>query len=86
MKILLSNTPQKNLNPREANTLRLFMQNPYGYVSTFEFRKNGIVSPAQSIHQLKKKGAVIERIFKPALDDTGALHNKIAWYRLKGWA
>ncbi|MDG1725880.1 MAG: helix-turn-helix domain-containing protein [Emcibacteraceae bacterium] len=80
----ITTTPTKNLSPREASTLRLLQQNPYGYVSTFEFRKNGVVSPAQSIHKLKKKDFIIERIFKPALDDTGAIHNKVAWYHLKG--
>lgn len=69
----------------QAEVLALFNQSPYKEISTLEFRKEGIASPAQCIAQLKAKGAIIERVLKLAMDESGKWHPRVAFYLFKGW-
>ncbi len=86
--ILKCLTTSKNpikLQPVQSKAITQFFQNKNTFISTFDFRKNGIMSPAQCINKLKTKGAIIQTIKKPAMDESGNLHNRVAHYKLMGW-
>jgi len=74
------------LPPSQAEVISLFNQYPAEYISTFDFRRNGIASPSQRIAQLIAKGAVIDKVLKPAVCESGRMHKRVAWYVLRGWA
>ena len=56
------------------------------YVSTLDFLKNGILSPAAGIARLKRKGVIIETVYQTMIDSSGRVRKKIACYRLVGVA
>lgn len=84
-KNVITVTRTLSLQPLQAEVIKLFNQSPSKCVNTLEFRSAGVASPAQCISQLKSKGAIIEKITKPATDDAGKVHDRIAHYILKGW-
>ncbi|MDI1272343.1 helix-turn-helix domain-containing protein [Polaromonas sp.] len=60
--------------------------NQSGYVSTLDFLKKGILSPAAGIARLKKKGVMFETIFQTITDGSGRIHTGIACYKIVGVA
>ena len=80
-----TNNEDISLQPLQAEVMALFNQNPYNRISTYDFRKSGIGSPAQCIANLKSKGAIIEKELKSATDESGRVHKNVAWYIFKGW-
>ena len=74
------------LPPSQAEVISLFNQYPGKYINTFDFRRNGIASPAQRIAELIMKGAIVDKKLKPAICELGRQHNGVAWYLFKGWA
>jgi hypothetical protein len=73
------------LQPMQAHSVSLFIENAGKSINTFEFHAYGIVSPSQCISQLKAKGAIFEKQTKPAIDNSGKLHKSVAHYSLVGW-
>jgi len=74
-----------SLPPLQAQVFNLLNSNPTTPLSTFELRRHGIASPSQAISKLKNRGIVIERQLRPATDDAGVTHDRVAHYSLKGW-
>lgn len=84
IKTLSSSRNSVTLYPREVASANLLMQAKT--VNTFEFIQNGIASPSGAICTLKKQGAIIEKESKPAIDEAGKQHKRIAHYSLIGWS
>ncbi len=74
-----------SLHSSQSDVISYFKKNPNKYISTFEFRKNGISNPAQRISEIIMLGAIIKKNFAPAIDESGKEHKKVAWYLFKGW-
>jgi hypothetical protein len=74
-----------SLPPLQVQVINLLNRNPTAQVSTFELRRHGIASPSQAISKLKRRGADIERQLRPATDEAGVMHDRVAHYSLKGW-
>ena len=53
-------------------------------ITTYDFRKQGVCSPAGSISRLRKQGHHIETKRKSIVDDFGIKRHRVAEYRLKG--
>jgi hypothetical protein len=84
IKILSSSRNPVTLYPAEAEVINLLMQ--ANTVNTFEFRHSGIATPSGAICTLRNKGAIIEKEVKPAIDEAGKQHKRVAHYSLVGWA
>ena len=74
-----------SLHSSQADVISYFKQNMSRYVSTYEFRKNGISNPAQRISELIILGAIIKKNSAPAIDESGQEHKKVSWYLFQGW-
>ncbi len=73
------------LTPAQGEVMSLFEANQHSTLSTFELRRSGMASPAQTIAQLKAKGALIKTVSRDAVDDSGKLHKRVAHYTFNGW-
>ncbi len=51
-KTILTKSPV-SLHSSQADVISFFKQNPGKYISTYQFRKNGISNPAQRIHPVQ---------------------------------
>ena len=76
---------QLDLSPALVGMVKIFNENPNGYVNTLDFLKEDILSPAAGICRLKDKGAIIEKVTKTIIGDSGRAHKKIACYKIVGW-
>ena len=74
-----------SLHSSQADVISFCKQNAGKFISTYEFRKNGISNPAQRISELIMLGAIINKNTAPAIDESGKEHNKVSWYLFKGW-
>lgn len=83
-KDILTKSPV-SLHSSQAEVVSYFKKNMGRFISTYEFRKNGISNPAQRISELISLGAVIKKKTAPANDESGKEHNKVSWYLFKGW-
>jgi hypothetical protein len=73
------------LSPLLAQVMTLLIEHTGKSISTIELRRHGVATASQCISQLRKKGAFIERQLRPATDDAGVTHDRVAHYSLKGW-
>lgn len=53
-----------------------------GTLNTFHLRDRGFCSPNTLIHKMRAKGLTINTELKPAHDNTGRLHPRVAHYSL----
>ncbi|WP_417706511.1 hypothetical protein [Rheinheimera aquimaris] len=54
--------------------------------NTFDIQRKGIRNPSQVVGQLINLGVIINVDRKPAEDDYGHLHDRIAFYTLVEWS
>ncbi|MFK5894594.1 MAG: helix-turn-helix domain-containing protein [Pseudomonadota bacterium] len=73
------------LKPSQAKVASILYQFMGEYIHTFKFRELGIANPAQRVSELKMAGAVIDTVYKPAIDSAGEAHPKVAYYRFFYW-
>lgn len=74
-----------NLPKSQADVVEFLNINQPNYVSTLDFLKNEVLSPAACIAKLKEKGVIFETIYKTVVDTSGNVHMRIAHYRIVGF-
>jgi hypothetical protein len=82
---LLINVEPPSLPPALATMVEVFNQNQNNFVSTIDFLKAGILSPAAGVAKLKKKGAIIVTELRTVTDSSGKQRKNVAHYKLVGW-
>ena len=78
------NTEELDLQPSLVEIVDVLNANHPNYVSTLDFLKCGVLSPAAGIARLKKKGVLIDKITKTIVDESGKSHKRIAFYTIVG--
>jgi len=74
------------VQPFEQKVLAVVNTQLNKHWSKYDFERCGIKGNiASSIHRLKSKGAIFEKVICDEMDNSGLLHKRIASYRLVGW-
>jgi len=79
------NLENLDLQPSLLEMVEILIENQFDYVSTLDFLRNGVLSPAAGIVRLKSKGAVIETVTRSVTDTSGRVRKGIAHYKLVEW-
>lgn len=81
---MIINIQAPALNGLLTEIVEILNANQSNYVSTIDFLKQGILSPAAGIARLKEKGVVIETIYQTITDGLGKRRKRIACYKIVG--
>lgn len=81
---MLINYENLNLQPSLKEMVEIFNQYHPNHVSTLDFYRNGVMSPAAGVSRLKNSGLVIDT-YKADIDDrNGRTRSGVALYKIVG--
>lgn len=75
----------KKLSPKLDKILQLLNSRPRAWVTTLDFYRKGIMSPAGGICELRKLGAIIEVKSTDVMLANGTVYKRVRHYCFKGW-